>query len=361
MFQALLSDLLAAPILRSALAALVSAATVLFAVPALARLAQRRRFVDRDGKSDSDTLNALHAQKRGTPYVGGIAMVSGATLGSLAFMDLTAEPGWLLLLTLLTFASLGFVDDVAKTFGRKKTQGLSPRQKLAGQITLGLAIGGWLVARGPSWGVDAAALTGLQLPFAQAVLPLGVLGFLGLTTLVVTGTSNAVNLTDGLDGLAGGCALVALGVFEAVAHASGVPGWAERFGLVHVPGAGEAGVVLAAVAGGVTAFLVYNKPPARVFMGDTGSLALGGLLAAAAVLVKQELLLALVGGVFVAEALSVMIQVGSFKLTGKRVFRCAPLHHHFEFAGWKEPQVVTGFHLAALGCAVVGLLALGIH
>jgi phospho-N-acetylmuramoyl-pentapeptide-transferase len=356
----LLQDTLASPVLRAAIAAIVSGITVLFAVPALAKLARRRRFVDRDGKSDSETLNKLHEQKRGTPYVGGIAMTAGALLGSLSLMDVSSEPAWVLLATLILLSSLGFVDDVTKTFGRKKTQGLSARQKLAGQVLLGLAVGGVLVWRAPTWGLELGTLTSLSLPFTSLAVPVGVLGFLGLTTLVVTGSSNAVNLTDGLDGLAGGCALVALGVFETAAQLAGSATLAADYGLVHVPGAGEAGVVLAAIAGGVAAFLVFNKPPAKVFMGDTGSLALGGVLAAAAVLTKQELLLALVGGVFVAEALSVMIQVGSFKLTGKRVFRCAPLHHHFEFAGWKEPQVVTGFHTAALICAAVGLVALGI-
>ena len=346
---------------RAALAAASSLGVVLLLVPRLAEAARRRRFADREGKSDSDRLNELHQQKRHTPIVGGLGMLAGTLCGTLLAADLR-EPGtWVLLLVLLVLGGLGIGDDWTKTFGRKRTQGLTARQKLVVQVLLGLGVGGGLLWRAQAGGwIDPAALTTLFVPLSGWGLPLGAVGFVLFAAFLLTGSSNAVNLTDGLDGLAGGCSLVALGTYALLGAVAGDPLLAARFGLEHAPGAGEVAVVLAALAGGVTGFLVYNRHPARVFMGDTGSLPLGGVLAAAALLVQQELLLALVGGVFVAEALSVLAQVTSFKLTGKRVLRCAPLHHHFEFAGWKETTIVGRFHAAAIALAVLGLVGVGL-
>jgi len=349
---------------RAGLAAATALAVVLVAIPRLAALARRRQYTDRDDKSDSDRLNALHAAKRKTPIVGGLAMVPATALATLLWADLGAACVWVLLATLVGLAALGLLDDVTKTFGAERTRGLSARQKLVGQVLIGAGVTGFLLARAAWWpgGLDLAALTTLDVPFVAAALPLGVVGFAALGVLVVTGSSNAVNLTDGLDGLAGGCALIAAVVFAAVAAVAGDAALAGRLGLVAVPGAAEVTVVLAGLTGALTGFLVHNRPPqARVFMGDTGSLPLGGVLAVAALLTKQELLLAVVGGVFVAEAVSVMVQVGWFKLTGRRVLRCAPLHHHFEFGGWGEAQVVTRFHAAALLLAALGLAGLGVR
>ena len=346
---------------RAALGALVSLALTLLLVPRLAAAARRRRFGDREGKSDSDTLNALHQQKRHTPIVGGLGLLGGTLAGSLFAADLGQPGTWALLLVLLVLGGLGLADDWSKTFGQKRTQGLTARQKLVVQLGLGLALGGGLLWRAQAGGwVDPAALTTLAVPFTGWGLPLGAVGFVLFSAFLLTGSSNAVNLTDGLDGLAGGCSLVALATYAVLGALAGDALLAQRFGLELSPGAGEVAVVLSALAGGVAGFLVYNRHPARVFMGDTGSLPLGGVLAAAALLVQQELLLALVGGVFVAEALSVLAQVASFKLTGKRVLRCAPLHHHFEFSGWKEAAIVGRFHAVAILLALGGLLGLGL-
>jgi phospho-N-acetylmuramoyl-pentapeptide-transferase len=326
---------------RAGAAAALGAVAVLAATPLLARFARRRRFGDRDGKSDSDTLNALHQGKRSTPIVGGLAMLAGTTAGTLLACE-SAPQVWLFLGVLLALGALGLVDDWTKTFGAAKTKGLTARQKLAGQLGVGLVAGGLLL--GQAW-TDPAALdrlTSLTVPFAGWTLGIGVLGFLGLVVLVTTGSSNAVNLTDGLDGLAGGCALAATTCYTIVAALD--------------PATQPLVVPLAALCGSLTSFLVYNRHPARVFMGDAGSLPLGGVIGLAAVLTKQELLLVIVGGVFVAETLSVMAQVASFKLTGKRLLRCAPLHHHYEFQGWKETRIVGRFHAAALALAALGVV-----
>lgn len=347
------------PGLRAGAAAAVSLAVALGATPLLARAARRRRFGDREDKSDSDTLNQLHQAKRSTPIVGGLAMLAGTCAGTLLLGAPTA-PVALFLGVLLALGALGLVDDWTKTFGAARTRGLTARQKLAGQVGVGLVAGGLALAQG--WADPAALerLTTLQVPFAGWALPIGALGFLALMVLVTTGSSNAVNLTDGLDGLAGGCALAATAAYTGVALVTGDPALAARAGVVHVPGAEALVVPLAALAGGLTGFLVYNRHPARVFMGDAGSLPLGGVLGLVAVLTRQELLLVIIGGVFVAEALSVMAQVASFKLTGKRVLRCAPLHHHYEFQGWKETKIVGRFHAAALALAALGLVGVGL-
>ncbi|RMG13439.1 MAG: phospho-N-acetylmuramoyl-pentapeptide-transferase [Planctomycetota bacterium] len=286
-------------------------------------------------------------------------MLAGTSAGGLAFADLTQPAPWILLVSLWALGALGFADDWTKTFGARRTAGLTPRQKLVGQVALGFLVGLCLLFVSAQRG-ELDARTTLTLPFLGLGLGIGSAGFVLLSAFLVTGSSNAVNLTDGLDGLAGGCGLVALGVYLLLALASGDPAAAARLGLAVVPGAGEVAVVLAALFGGLVGFLVFNRHPARCFLGDAGSLPLGGALAVSALLVRQELLLALVGAVFVVEALSVMAQVGSFKLTGKRVLRCAPLHHHFEFQGYRETQIVSGFHAAALLCGLVGLVGLGL-
>lgn len=354
---------LEAPLPRTALAALVALLAVLVVTPLLAAAARRRRFGDRDDKSDSDTLNALHKGKRSTPIVGGIAMLAGTALATLLLADLTSVPVLALLGAVVGLGALGVADDWQKTFGQRRTRGLSARQKLVGQVVVAVAVAGALLGQAawgaPGAGPDLALLTRLHVPVLGWALPLGALGFVALSALVVTGTSNAVNLTDGLDGLAGGCALAAVAAYLAVAAVAGDPTLAAAWGVAPVAGAAAICPVLGALGGALCGFLVYNRHPARVFMGDTGSLPLGGALAVAALVTKQELLLVVIGGVFVAEALSVIAQVASFKLTGRRVLRCAPLHHHFEFAGWKEVQIVGRFHAAALALAALGVVGLG--
>jgi phospho-N-acetylmuramoyl-pentapeptide-transferase len=354
--------------IRLAFAALAALAAVVALIPWLGSLARRYGYQDQENKTHSSKLNALRANtsKGRTPIVGGVAMLVAVSFACLLFADWSrAEPA-ILLATLLGLGALGVADDLTKTFGGVKTRGLTARQKLAGQVLLGLGVGGALVWRATTggWGEGPGTelLTSIQLPFARdMVLGLGAIGFMLFCGFLVTGTSNAVNLTDGLDGLAGGCLMVAFAFYLGVAVVVGDPSLAGSWGARYVPGAAEVGLVLAALLGALAGFLIYNRHPARVFMGDAGSLPMGGALGVAAILTKQELLLALVGGVFVAEALSVMIQVASFKLTRKRVFRCAPLHHHFEFGGWAETKVVGRFHTAAILLAALGLAGLGVR
>lgn len=357
MFGVFQSGPLESSVLRAALAAGSSLALTCVAIPRLSAWARAKDFSDREDKTHSDTLNELHSHKKRTPIVGGIAILAATLSGSLAFADLRWPTVWLMLLGMIGLGALGFADDLAKTFGTKRTEGLTPRQKLAVQLALGLLAGGFLLGQASlQGGAEAlAAQTTLAIPFVGGAVGIGAILYLAFAAFVFTGSSNAVNLTDGLDGLAGGCGLVAFAVYTAIAICAGSPELASEVGLSYVPGAAEVGVVLAALAGGLTGFLYFNRPPAKVFMGDTGSLPLGGVLALAALVTKQELLLALVGGVFVAEALSVIAQVASFKLTGKRVLRCAPLHHHFEFGGWAETKVVTRFHAVALALALISL------
>ncbi|MGE0710508.1 MAG: phospho-N-acetylmuramoyl-pentapeptide-transferase [Planctomycetota bacterium] len=352
----MLSHLIESPLPRAALAASCSLGGTLLLIPRLAAWARQKGLGDREGKSHSETLNALHAHKQRTPIVGGIAMLLAAIPATLLWAAPRPEV-LLLVATLVGLGLLGLADDLRKTFGEVRTEGLTPRQKLAVQGLAGAGVGAALLGLAWAAGGDAAlvAQTRLALPFVGGAVTLGVVAYLLFATLLITGSSNAVNLTDGLDGLAGGCALVAFGFYAAVAGLAGDAALAGRLGLVHVPGAGEVGVALAALSGALAGFLCFNRAPAQVFMGDTGSLPLGGGLAVAALLTKQELLLALVGGVFVVEALSVIAQVASFKLTGKRVLRCAPLHHHFQFQGWQEGLVVNRFHAAALILAAAAL------
>ncbi|HUY90507.1 MAG TPA: phospho-N-acetylmuramoyl-pentapeptide-transferase [Pirellulales bacterium] len=301
-------------------------------------------------KSDSETLRRLHRHKQATPTMGGVFMVAGLLAGLAVFADLANRYVQIAALLTLGLAIVGAIDDLAKLRGAGN--GLSPKGKLLGQSGVALAAA-WLVYRQhlQSPGTLELALPGL------GAISLGA-WFLPLAVLVIVGSSNAVNLTDGLDGLAGGCLAFAIGALALMAYAGGHAGLAEYLGVARVPQASEMLIVAGGMLGGVLGFLWFNCHPAQVFMGDSGSLPLGGLLGLLAVVARQELLLLVVGGVFVAEALSVIIQVAVFRATGKRVFRCAPLHHHFEFRGWPETQIVTRFWIAAAMCAMLGMFAL---
>lgn len=287
--------------------------------------------------SDSPELNRLHRGKERTPTMGGLFIFAAWVLVAVFLVQWTWSIGWIVAGT-LAFVALGAVDDWRKARGKGK--GLSPRQKLLGQFAIASVVVGMLF-----WeqGHDAA-IWQRSLPFLANQWPLGWV-VLPLAVLTIVGSSNAVNLTDGLDGLAGGCVVVACIGLAAVAvllpHAAAY--------------SDEVLILLAAAAGSVLGFLRYNLHPARVFMGDTGSLALGGFLGMAAVALRLELWLALAGGVFVLEAVSVILQVGFFKWTKKRIFLCAPLHHHFEMLGWPEQKIVLRFWTAAALCAATGL------
>ena len=293
-----------------------------------------------------------HLVKSGTPTMGGALILASITISTLLWADLTNRYVWTVLLVTILFGAIGWVDDYRKVV-EKNSRGLPGRWKYFWQSVFGLgaALVLYFTAQTP-------AETELIVPFLKDIsIPLGA-GFIVLTYLVIVGTSNAVNLTDGLDGLAilptvmvGG----ALGIF---AYLSGHVTFAEYLFIPYVPGVGELIIFCGALIGAGLGFLWFNTYPAQVFMGDVGALALGAALGTVAVIVRQEIVLFIMGGVFVAETLSVVIQVASFKLTGKRVFRMAPIHHHFELKGWPEPRVIVRFWIITVVLVLVGLATL---
>jgi phospho-N-acetylmuramoyl-pentapeptide-transferase len=309
-------------------------------------------------KEDSATLLELHGKKEGTPTMGGILIIGSVTLSTLLW---AAPANVFVLLTLATFLFMGwigFMDDYAKLKGRN-SKGLSARAKFRLQLLWGVAMGGLLLAL-PETRQQARAL---MAPFFKepVIADLGWFFAVAFTTLILVGASNAVNLTDGLDGLAIGCSSSVALAYLVMAYVAGHRAFAEYLLVPHVPGSGELAVFCGCLLGGCLGFLWYNCHPARVFMGDTGSLALGGAMAMVAILIKQELVLVIVGGVFVMEAVSVILQVASFKLRGKRIFACAPLHHHFEFKKWSETQVTIRFWILSILFALLGIATLKIR
>lgn len=308
-----------------------------------------------------------HRAKAGTPTMGGVLIVVSIIVPTLLWANLRNRFIWLLILSTLAFAAVGFADDYLKIV-RKRSLGLKARQKIGLQVAVSLGVGIfllYLMNRG-------AYSTRLTVPFFKNFLPdllihslfstqfffLGYAPFLIFVTIVIVGSSNAVNLTDGLDGLAIGCTLIASAALTGLTYITGHAVLSNYLGLQTIPMVGETTIFCGSMVGASLGFLWYNAHPAEVFMGDVGSLALGGALGTVAVIIKQELLLLFIGGVFVAEALSVMIQVVSFKLRGKRVFLMAPLHHHFELMGWKESKIIIRFWIASLICALFSLSTL---
>jgi phospho-N-acetylmuramoyl-pentapeptide-transferase len=260
---------------------------------------------------------------------------------------------WIAVGSTLAFGGIGFTDDYLKIV-RRSHHGLRPRYKFLGQILVAAVVGLLLIALAR----ENLYTTRLIFPFFKAFIPDLGWGYVPFTVLVLVGASNAVNLTDGLDGLAISTFAIAAAAFTALSYVTGHRILAEYLLLVHFAPAAELTIFCGSLVGASLAFLWYNSYPAEIFMGDVGSLALGGALGTVAILIKQELLLPIVGGVFVLEALSVIIQVGSFKTTGKRVFKMAPLHHHFELAGWSEPKVIARFLIAAIIFALFSLTTL---
>ena len=294
-----------------------------------------------------------HKAKEGTPTMGGLLIVGSFTLATVLWADLSNHYVWTVMGVTLGFAGVGFVDDFIKVRSERNL-GLTARQKIVLQIVIGLA--GGLAARAIAEPAPHAGA--LALPFVKdLLLPMGVL-YLPFVVLVLLGSSNAVNLTDGLDGLATGAMAIAAGTYTVFVYVAGHARIAEYLRIVAVSDSGEVAVFTGAVMGAALGFLWFNCHPAQVFMGDVGSLALGGGIGIVAVVAKQEVLLVLVGGLFVLEALSVLIQVTSFKLRGKRVFRMAPLHHHFEELGWDETQIVVRFWIISVVFALAGLATL---
>jgi phospho-N-acetylmuramoyl-pentapeptide-transferase len=305
------------------------------------------------GQAVRDDGPQSHLVKAGTPTMGGALILTAVAVSTLLWMDLSNKYVWVALLTTLGFGIVGWVDDYKKIVHRNP-KGLIARWKYLWQSIFGLGAAIYLATS-----TSLPAQTELIVPFFKHVaIPLGVVGFVVLTYFVIVGSSNAVNLTDGLDGLAILPTVMvasALGIF---AYVAGHVVFAKYLGVPHIPGAGELVVFCGAIAGAGLAFLWFNAYPAEVFMGDVGALALGAALGVVAVIVRQEIVLFIMGGVFVVETLSVIIQVASFKTTGKRVFRMAPLHHHYELKGWKETQVVVRFWIITMMLVLIGLSTL---
>ncbi|WP_158806001.1 MULTISPECIES: phospho-N-acetylmuramoyl-pentapeptide-transferase [unclassified Acidisoma] len=294
-------------------------------------------------------------EKKGTPTMGGVLILSALTISTLLWADLLNPYVWSALFVTLGYGALGFGDDYLK-LTKRNTKGLSGRLKLIGQAVIGLLASAWI-----AFHIGGPLGTGISIPdFKNVLIPLGIFfPFFGM--LVMMGASNAVNLTDGLDGLAMVPTIIAASVFALIAYLVGNRIFAGYLELPFVQGSGELAIFCSALIGAGLGFLWFNAPPAAVFMGDTGSLALGGALASVAVTTKHEIVLAVVGGLFVAETVSVIIQVFWFKRTGRRVFLMAPLHHHFEKKGWAEPTIVIRFWIISMILALAGLATLKIR
>jgi phospho-N-acetylmuramoyl-pentapeptide-transferase len=334
---------------RAALAILTALVIGIALGPALIRTLRIRQI----GQAIREEGPASHQAKAGTPTMGGL-LILVAVLGPIILWgDLTEPWVWVVTITTLLFGGIGFLDDILKV-RRGKNLGLRAWQKLGLQVLVGLAAAAAirLVAGNMPYAGELVA------PFFKNVhLDLGVL-YIPFVALVLVGSSNAVNLTDGLDGLAIGSVLIAFGTYTIFTYLAGNARLAKYLQIPSVPGSGEVTVFCAAMVGACLAFLWFNCHPAQVFMGDVGSLALGAAIGCTATIAKQELVLVVVGGLFVAEALSVILQVASFKTRGKRIFRMSPLHHHFELSGWAETQVVVRFWIIAGVFALVGLATL---
>jgi phospho-N-acetylmuramoyl-pentapeptide-transferase len=338
--------------LRGILAAMTALAMALFIGPKMIAVLTRYQIgqqVRTDGPQS-------HLQKSGTPTMGGVMILAAMVIGTLLWADLSSRFVWILLGATLAFGAVGFYDDYLKlVVGNSK--GLKARYKYLGQSIAALATAFCLHALHQS-----AAETTLYVPFFKTVaVPMSTFGFVAYAYLVIVGTSNAVNLTDGLDGLAIMPAVMvatALGIF---AYATGNIKFAAYLQIPYINGVGELLIFCTTLTGAGLGFLWFNAYPAEVFMGDVGALAIGAALGTIAVIVRQEIVLFVMGGVFVLETVSVMLQVASFKLTGRRIFRMAPLHHHFELKGWAEPKVIVRFWILSFVLVLAGLATLKIR
>jgi len=363
--------------LRAVMAALTALVIGLAAGPRVIRLLASLKI----GQPIRGYGMETHLAKSGTPTMGGVLILLSIAISTLLWFDLSNRFVWIVLLVTLGFGAIGWVDDWRKVVN-KDPEGMRSGEKYFWQSVIGLLAALYLVFSisensnvqvfelfirwvQSGFSMDLPSKAGLLVPFFKEVsYPLGVLGFVIMTYLVIVGASNAVNLTDGLDGLAIMPVIMvgsALGIF---AYVTGSVNFAKYLLFPHIPGAGELLIFCAAMAGAGLAFLWFNAHPAQVFMGDVGALALGGALGTIAVIVRQEIVLAIMGGIFVAEAVSVMLQVAWFKYTkkrygeGRRLLKMAPLHHHFEKSGWKETQVVTRFWIITMLLCLIGLSTL---
>ncbi len=293
-----------------------------------------------------------HLKKAGTPTMGGLMILVSVCVSTALWSDWTNHYVWYVMLVMLGYGLIGFADDYLK-LTKRNTKGLPGKIKILGQVLIGT-----IATIGIMNALPAEVSTHIAPPFFKNTLINVSWFFIPWSLLVIIGSSNAVNLTDGLDGLAIVPVAIAAACFGLIAYLVGRVDYSAYLYIHNIPGAGELAIICGALIGGAMGFLWYNSPPAAIFMGDTGSLAMGGLLGAISVITKHEIVLAIIGGLFVLETVSVIIQVASFKLTGKRVFAMAPIHHHFEKKGWSEPTVVIRFWIIAVILALVGLATL---
>ena len=336
---------------RAILGALTALVISLVLGPRVIRWLQAKKI----GQTVRDDGPGTHLTKAGTPTMGGVLILVAIAAGTLLWGDLSSPYIWTVLGVTLAYGLIGFIDDYRK-LTRRNPKGLSARAKFLGQTAVAFVAALYLYSI-----ADTPQETELLVPYLKdVVIPLGVT-YVAFVMLVIVGTSNAVNLTDGLDGLATMPSVLVAGALGVFAYAAGNIIFSRYLGIPYVEGAGELLVFCAALAGAGLGFLWFNAYPAQVFMGDVGALALGGALGTVAVVVRQELVLLIMGGVFVMETLSVVIQVASFKLRGKRVFRMAPIHHHFELKGWPEPKVIVRFWIITVILVLVGLSSLKIR
>ena len=337
---------------RAAMAAVLALLFSLFIGPIIIRALKKRQIgeeIRHDGPES-------HLSKRGTPSMGGIIILSGVLVGTLLFGRIGQQNMILVLVVTVGLGLIGFLDDWLKIV-KKYPKGLVARYKLMGQILLGLIVGSVLYF----YPEDPALKSSTMVPFLKDVnLNFGLL-YIPVVVFLITGTSNSSNLTDGLDGLLTGLTAVAAAAFALLAYVSGHVDFSEYLNILYLEKAGELAVFCLALFGATLGYLWYNTYPAQVFMGDTGSLALGGAIATVAILIKKEIWLLLICGIWVIETLSVIIQVFVFKRTGKRVFRMAPIHHHFELKGWAEPKVVVRFWIIGILFALLSLATLKVR
>jgi phospho-N-acetylmuramoyl-pentapeptide-transferase len=338
--------------LRSILAALTALLIALLVGPSVIRSLAARQI----GQNVRDEGPKSHLLKQGTPTMGGALILVAMLAATLLWADLSNHYVWIAVGVTGAFGLIGFYDDYLKlVVGNSK--GLAARWKYLWQSAAGLS-----AAFALWWAATSPAATALHVPFFKDVIvPLGAPGFVILSYFVIVGTSNAVNLTDGLDGLAIMPAVMVAGALGVFAYASGNVIFANYLLIPHVSGCGELLIFCATLSGAGLGFLWFNTYPAQVFMGDVGALALGAALGTVAVIVRQEIVLFVMGGVFVLETVSVMLQVASFKLTGKRIFRMAPIHHHFELKGWAEPKVIVRFWIITFVLVLAGLATLKVR
>ena len=349
---------------RTAFASLTALFTVLIVGPAV--INRLREF--QIGQFIRDEGPQAHQKKAGTPTMGGVLIAIGVIVPTLLWADLSNRFVWLAVFSAMAFGAIGFADDYLKTVNRRNL-GLTARSKLLLQILASIFIAVVLIA----FQTEGLYSTRVIVPFIKTIRPdlvvdswlgyphiwpLAFLPFVAFVALIIVGSTNAVNLTDGLDGLAIGCTIIAAGALAVLTYVSGHASFSDYLELQRMPQVGELTIFCGAMVGSSIGFLWYNAHPAEIFMGDVGSLALGGAIGTVAVIIKQELLLPFIGGIFVIEAISVILQVASYKLRKKRIFKMAPLHHHFELLGWSESKIIVRFWIASLVFALFALTTL---